>query len=36
MGVKIEEWNYDVPEDGLIVEGVNFRALWVKVEDQAG
>jgi hypothetical protein len=36
MGVKIEEWNYDLPEDDFAVEGVNFRALWVKVEDQAG
>jgi hypothetical protein len=36
MGVKIEEWNYQLPEDDFAVEGVTFRALWVKVEDQAG
>jgi hypothetical protein len=36
MGVKIEEWNYKLPEDDFAVEGVTFRALWVKVEDQAG
>ena len=36
MGVKIEEWNYQLPEDDFAVEGVTFRARWVKVEDQAG
>jgi hypothetical protein len=36
MGVKIEEWNYQLPEDDFAVEGVTFRALWVKVEHQAG
>ena len=36
MGVKIQEWNYQLPEDDFAVEGVTFRALWVKVEDQAG
>jgi len=36
MGVKIEEWNYNLPEDKFVMETVNFRALWVKVEDQAG
>ena len=33
MGVKLEEWNYALPEDDFAMEKVNFRALWVKVED---
>ena len=36
MGVKLEEWQYQLPEDDFAMERVNFRALWVKVEDQAG
>jgi hypothetical protein len=35
MGVKLEEWLYQLPEDDFAMEKVNFRALWVKVEDQA-
>ncbi len=35
MGVKVEEWNYNLPEDDFAMEKVNFRALWVKVEDKA-
>jgi len=33
MGVKLEEWNYNLPEDDFAMEKINFRALWVKVED---
>ena len=33
MGVKLEEWNYELPEDDFAMENVNFRALFVKVED---
>lgn len=33
MGVKLEEWFYSLPEDDFAMEKVNFRALWVKVED---
>ncbi len=33
MGVKLEEWLYTLPEDDFAMERVNFRALWVKVED---
>jgi hypothetical protein len=33
MGVKLEEWSYSLPEDDFAMEKVNFRALWVKVED---
>ena len=36
MGVKVEEWAYTLPEDDFAMEKVNFRALWVKVEDKAG
>jgi hypothetical protein len=35
MGVKIEEWAYSLPEDDFAMEKVSFRALWVKVDDQA-
>lgn len=33
MGVKLNEWNYDLPEDDFALEQVSFKALWVKVED---
>ena len=33
MGVKLEEWSYELPEDDFAMENVNFRALFVKVED---
>lgn len=33
MGVKLNEWNYQLPEDDFAMEQVSFRALWVKVED---
>ena len=33
MGVKLNEWNYNLPEDDFAMEKVSFRALWVKVED---
>lgn len=36
MGVKVEEWAYNLPEDDFAMEKVSFRALWVKVEDKAG
>lgn len=35
MGVKLAEWAYTLPEDDFAMERVAFRALWVKVEDQA-
>lgn len=35
MGVKLEEWVYNLPEDDFAMEKVSFRALWVKVEDKA-
>jgi hypothetical protein len=33
MGVKIEDWAYNLPEDDFVMEKIRFRALWVKVED---
>lgn len=33
MGVKLERWDYSLPEDDFAMEQVAFRALWVKVED---
>ena len=33
MGVKLNAWNYDLPEDDFVMEQVAFKALWVKVED---
>ena len=35
MGVKLNEWNYSLPEDDFAMEQVGFRALWVKVEDKS-
>src|SRR6266481_7683143 len=32
MGVQINEWNYNLPEDDFVMEKVSFRALWVKTE----
>jgi hypothetical protein len=34
MGVKLEEWVFDLPEDDFALESANFRALWLKVEDK--
>ena len=33
MGVKLDEWDYSMPEDDFVMEKVGFQALWVKVED---
>lgn len=33
MGVQLNEWVYDLPEDQFVMEKVGFRALWLKVED---
>jgi hypothetical protein len=35
MGVRLEEWFYDLPEDDFAMEKASFRALWLKVEDKA-
>lgn len=36
MGVQLEEWNYQLPEDDFVMEHVNFRAMWIKLEDASG
>jgi len=33
MGVKLDGWNYSLPEDDFVMEKIHFKALWVKVED---
>jgi hypothetical protein len=33
MGVQLEEWSYQMPEDDFVMEQVAFRAMWIKVED---
>lgn len=35
-GVKIENWAYSIPEDDFVMEKVNFKALWISVEDKEG
>ena len=35
-GVKIQNWSYQIPEDDFVMEKVDFRALWISVEDQEG
>lgn len=32
-GVKIDGWNFSLPEDDFVLEDVSFRALWISVED---
>ena len=36
IGVKLEEWFYNLPEDDFAMEKVAFKALYVKVEDATG
>jgi hypothetical protein len=33
MGVKLDQWDYSMPEDDFVMEKIGFQALWVKVED---
>lgn len=33
-GVKIENWSYHLPEDDFVMEQVDFKALWISVEDK--
>ena len=35
-GVKIDGWNYQMPEDEFVLESVSFKALWIGVEDASG
>ena len=32
-GVKIENWSYQILEDDFVMERVDFKALWLSVED---
>ncbi|MGI6655688.1 MAG: hypothetical protein ACOX5Z_02460 [Desulfobulbus sp.] len=32
-GVKLNTWNYTMPEDDFVLEQVAFKALWISVED---
>jgi hypothetical protein len=35
-GVKIQNWSYQIPEDDFVMERVDFKALWISVEDAEG
>jgi hypothetical protein len=35
-GVKLDGWNYQMPEDDFVLESVSFKALWIGVEDASG
>ncbi|MBI4873172.1 MAG: hypothetical protein HY822_00920 [Acidobacteria bacterium] len=35
-GVKVENWVYELPEDDFVMERVDFKALWISVEDKEG
>jgi hypothetical protein len=34
-GVKLESWNYNMPEDDFVMESVGFQALYMTVADEA-
>ncbi len=31
--VKLDGWNFTLPEDDFVLEDVSFKALWISVED---
>jgi len=33
-GVKLEQWNYAMPEDDFVMESANFQALFLTVGDE--
>ena len=33
MGVKLDQWDYSMPEDDFVMEQVTFKALWISFED---
>ena len=35
FGVKLDQWNYGMPEDDFVLESANFQALYLTVEDAA-
>lgn len=34
--VKLDRWNFNMPEDDFVMEGASFQALYMTVEDEAG
>ena len=34
-GVKLDGWNFSMPEDDFVMEEVTFKGLWVAAEDAA-
>ena len=34
-GVKLDTWNYSMPEDDFVLEQVSFKALWISSEDES-
>lgn len=34
-GVKLDTWNYSMPEDEFVMEQVSFKALWISAEDES-
>lgn len=35
-GVKLDSWNYHMPEDDFVLESASFKALWIAVQDESG
>jgi hypothetical protein len=35
-GVKLDQWNYTMPEDDFVLESANFQALFLTVADEQG
>ena len=35
-GVKLDGWNYQMPEDDFVLESVTFKGLWIAAEDEEG
>ena len=33
-GVKLDSWNYEMPEDDFVIEGATFKALWISAVDE--
>ncbi len=34
-GVKLDSWNYNMPEDDFLMESISFQALYMTVADAA-
>ncbi|MEJ2200344.1 MAG: hypothetical protein P8X63_04925, partial [Desulfuromonadaceae bacterium] len=33
-GVKVDQWNYNMPEDDFVLESATFQALFLTVADE--